>query len=147
MNKVFKSLLLAAFLTSVVIIVFATVLDRNTGELPPISERGKKVQPGPDPRPSDWHWMRRTAPYFQADAEYLTKDLLRFVHTEDLICQSAFQAFVRIGRKVARIHTYKPLYVARPGHRDEIIERSRTLYCKPVAEVVAANRHRPSESG
>jgi hypothetical protein len=75
MNKIFKSLLLAAFLTSVVIIVFATLLDQNTDELPPISERGKKSQPGPDPRPSDWHWMRLTAPYFQADAEYYRQQI------------------------------------------------------------------------
>jgi len=82
----------------------------------------------------------------QADSENLTKDLLGMVRTEDLIAQPDHNAFARVGQQVVRIHTHKPPDITGTGHRDGIIERSRRLYCKPVAEVVATIR-RPAESG
>lgn len=83
----------------------------------------------------------------RADAEYLTKDLLGMVRTEDLIAQPDFRALARIGQQVVRIRTYKPPEITGTGHRDQIIERSRRLYCKPAAEVVARIRRRRAELG
>jgi hypothetical protein len=44
----------------------------------------------------------------RTDAEYLTKNLLGMVRTEDLIAQPDYNAIARIGQKVVRIRTYKP---------------------------------------
>lgn len=69
----------------------------------------------------------------ETDAEFLRKDLLGLVRTEDLIAQEDFHAVARIGRNVVRIRV--PAWEALPGngHRDRILERSRTRYCKAWA--------------
>ncbi|RMG65065.1 MAG: hypothetical protein D6715_08930, partial [Calditrichaeota bacterium] len=39
-----------------------------SGEVPPaFAGRLAKPTPGPDPRPSDWHWLQRYFPYWKAD--------------------------------------------------------------------------------
>jgi hypothetical protein len=83
----------------------------------------------------------------RADAEYLTKDLLGMVRTEDLIAQPDYNAIARIGQQVVRIRTYKPPDIVGTGYRSQIVERSRRLYCKPIAEVVARIRRRRAELG
>jgi len=62
--------------------------------------------------------------------------LLGEVAAEDLITQSDFRAIARIGQHITRIHTNAPPLIKVSGQRDQILERSRKLYCKPVAEVV-----------
>ena len=75
MNRMMKGILLATFILSI-FTMSATIIFKNiSNDLPPIPERGKKLQPGPDQRPSEWHWMRRTAPVFQADAEYYRQQI------------------------------------------------------------------------
>ncbi len=41
--------------------VFLFIRSQETDNL--IEQRMKKSAPGPDLRPSDWDWMRRTFPY------------------------------------------------------------------------------------
>jgi hypothetical protein len=81
----------------------------------------------------------------ESDAELLKKDLLGMVCVEDLIAQEDFQAIARIGRKVVRVCTPQWTALTGTGHRDRILERSRKLYCKPTAEVVATIRRRRAE--
>lgn len=62
------------FLTICIVIVLITIIiinwpKRSESNLPLISDRMKKSAPGPDERPSEWDWMRRTFPHWQADAE------------------------------------------------------------------------------
>jgi photosystem II stability/assembly factor-like uncharacterized protein len=59
----------------VVIVVFIIALDRKESNLPSLAERMKKSAPGPDQRPSEWDWMRRTFPYWQADAENFRQEM------------------------------------------------------------------------
>ena len=82
----------------------------------------------------------------RADAESLTKDLGSKVTAEDLIAQPDYHAIARIGQQVVRIRTRCPAEIVETGHRSQIIERSRKLYCRPTAEIVAAIRRRRAES-
>jgi photosystem II stability/assembly factor-like uncharacterized protein len=43
----------------------------------PIERRMKKSASGPDQRPSDWDWLRRTFPYWQADRAYFRQQMNR----------------------------------------------------------------------
>ena len=67
--------LITILTTSVIAIILGYFFTERSNEIPPISERGKKVQPGPDQRPSDWHWLRRTFPYYQADVDYFREQM------------------------------------------------------------------------
>jgi photosystem II stability/assembly factor-like uncharacterized protein len=61
----------------IVIVVFTVLLDRKENNLPSLAERMKKSTPGPDQRPSEWDWLRRTFPYWQADAENFRQEMKR----------------------------------------------------------------------
>jgi hypothetical protein len=76
------------------------------------------------------------------DAEFFAKDLLGKVTAEDLVVQPPYHAFARIGEHITRIFTNAPPQIKVSGQRDQILERSRRMYCKPVAEVVGSIRRR-----
>lgn len=69
------------------------------------------------------------------DARRLTKDLQELVQYEDLIGLKVGEAIARIGTDIVRCKT--PGAVQIPSHhfKDEIIQRSQRLYCRPVGTV------------
>ena len=62
-SRIFSGVL---FLIICLILVF--ILNKSSDSPPEIFFSQLEKEPGPDQRPSDWHWMRRTYPYWKADA-------------------------------------------------------------------------------
>lgn len=65
-------------LAAIILIIFFAMLiifPHKEKDLPPLAERMKKSAPGPDQRPSEWDWLRRTFPYGQADAEAFRQEM------------------------------------------------------------------------
>jgi len=80
------------------------------------------------------------------DAEYLTKDLQGKVDRDQIAALPDYVAIARIGHQIVRIRTYEPPKITGDGHRTEIVNRSRRLYCNPVDEVRAAVSRRSHAS-
>ena len=76
------------------------------------------------------------------DADYLRKDLQGRVETRDITTLDVTTAIARIGTEVVRFKTRPPRNPTGPGHRAEIIARSRKHYYRPAAEVKRAIRDR-----
>jgi hypothetical protein len=76
------------------------------------------------------------------DALYLQKDLQGKVELDDLSTLEVGHAIARIGNHVVRVHTDPPLDIP-PFHcREQIIARSRELYCRPYSQLVKLARMR-----
>jgi hypothetical protein len=80
----------------------------------------------------------------QTDAGHLVKNLYGLVATDDLIKLQKFEAIVRAGSEVVRIHTPEFQEIHGDGCRDRIIAESRRRYYKPVVDVRRMIRHRRS---
>jgi hypothetical protein len=76
------------------------------------------------------------------DAGYLCKNFRKKVSAEDIIELGVGEAMVRCGTEIVRIKTPPPLKIPKKHFRDEIIARSRELYCRPVHEVRKIIRNR-----
>ncbi len=66
------------------------------------------------------------------DAHYLTKDLRELVEYKDLITLEKGMAIARIGTDIVRLKTHGALKIPKQNFKNEIKDRSRKLYCKPV---------------
>lgn len=69
------------------------------------------------------------------DANYLIRDLQNKVSVKDIVSLKTGEAIARIGTDIVRIKTSPPMEIPAVNYRDQIIERSRRLYYKPVQEV------------
>ncbi|MDM8008439.1 MAG: type IV secretion system DNA-binding domain-containing protein [Phycisphaerae bacterium] len=76
------------------------------------------------------------------DAEQFQKHLRGKASVEDLTSLGVGQAVARIRGHVVRIETQAPPAIPKYHHRDEIIARSRRLYCRPIDEVTQAIHRR-----
>ena len=66
------------------------------------------------------------------DARYLTKDLQGLVVYKDLITLNRGEAIARIGTKVVRVTLGGPLVIPERHFKDAIMERSHSLYYRPL---------------
>jgi photosystem II stability/assembly factor-like uncharacterized protein len=68
MNKFGKILIGMSILIPLLLIIFITLNDKDRKQ----NSRAEteKEEKGPDQYPSDWDWLRRTFPYWKADAQY-----------------------------------------------------------------------------
>ena len=78
-----KISLISIFLICVIALFAGYYLIDNSNEIPSIAERGKKTEPGPDQRPSEWDWLRRTFPHYQADADYFREQIKKAQHMRE----------------------------------------------------------------
>ena len=78
------------------------------------------------------------------DAQHLRKDLQGLVEVEDLITLEVGHAIARIDNHVVRLETRRPLPIPDGNSRQEIIDRSRARYYRPVRDVRRAVRDRES---
>ncbi len=76
------------------------------------------------------------------DAQYLRKDLMGKVDTDDLIGLGLGEAIARIDTEIVRVRTPPPLDIPANNCRDQIIAASRARYYRPADEVRQAIRHR-----
>jgi hypothetical protein len=76
------------------------------------------------------------------DAEHLKNGLQGKVDPDDLSMLEVGQTIARIGNHVIPVRTRRPLDIPEHHHCDEIIDRSRRLYCRPIHEVIRAVRGR-----
>ena len=74
------------------------------------------------------------------DAHRLETHLRGKVGVEELITLTSGQAIARIGDDIVRVRTNPPLAIRENGPRDEIITRSRNLYCVPAEQIQWALR-------
>ncbi len=71
-NTYIKGLILVIVL-SVVVVFYFTRPEQQVNQT--LAERMKKTEPGPDQRPSDWDWLRRTYPHWQVDAQAFREEM------------------------------------------------------------------------
>ena len=76
------------------------------------------------------------------DAQHLKRDLQGLVEADDLITLDVGQAIARIGNRVVRVATQRPLDASADNCQDAIIARSHALYYKPTDVVPRAIRAR-----
>ncbi len=76
------------------------------------------------------------------DAEQFQKGLKGKASVEDLISLGVGQAIARVGNHVVPVTTNPPQVIPEHHHRDEIIDRSHRLYCRPINDVIRAVRGR-----
>ncbi len=77
-----------------------------------------------------------------ADAQYLMKALRGKVEPQDLFELEQGQAIARIGTKIVKISTPKPLETPKINFKEQIIQQSRERYYRPAALVKHAVRQR-----
>ena len=68
MNKIRKIIIGAVVIIPLLLIMFITV--QNNPDMEGSRTEIEKEEKGPDQYPSDWAWLRRTFPYWKADAQY-----------------------------------------------------------------------------
>ncbi len=81
------------------------------------------------------------------DAEFLAKDFLKPVKADDIRALERREALVRIGKDMARVRTLERESVPEIDYRDEIIEHSRSEYCRAVEEIYQLIRYRQRGRG
>jgi len=109
-----KKYSLKIILSMAVVLVF-TIVSVNL-LLDTASIQKKEVQPtmkfveeaGPDQRPSDWAWERRTFPYYKADAEYYRKEIkkarnMKVMASDRGVDQIEFAGPTNIGGRISDI--------------------------------------------
>jgi len=69
------------------------------------------------------------------DAAHLVKDFQGLVSSDDISGLDKWQAVMRCGTDIVRFKTLEPLPVPEDNCKDQIIDRSRRLYCAPAPEV------------
>ena len=76
------------------------------------------------------------------DAHHLRSGLQGLVEVDDLITLEVGQAIARIGTHITRVRTQPPLEIPPDNAREQIIQRSRERYYRPVEQVRSEVRHR-----
>ena len=69
------------------------------------------------------------------DAAHLAKDFQGLVSRDDISGLEKWQAIMRCGTDIVRFKTLKPEPVPENNYKDQIIARSRRLYCEPAPQV------------
>jgi len=69
------------------------------------------------------------------DAAHLAKDFQGLVSRDDISGLEKWQAIMRCGTDIVRFKTLKPEPVPENNYKDQIIARSRELYCAPAPQV------------
>jgi hypothetical protein len=78
----------------------------------------------------------------EKDARHLKKDLQGRVTLDDLTTLEVGQAIARIGNHIVRVRTTPPIEIPPDNFREQIIARSRQLYCRPAAVIRRAIHER-----
>ena len=69
------------------------------------------------------------------DASYLLKDFQEKVQVKDFLNLDVGDAIVRIANKITKIKTPGPIAVPERNFKEQIINNSRRLYCRPAEDV------------